>query len=515
MQPVNGQTFTFKGSWWSPERENVELPTAQNIVNQAEIATLLTETKQQARDPKIVSDIIDKAFENATLKNVKACELKDEFVQGLSLKDVATLLNCDFKDPSLRQKLYDTAFAIKNRIYGNRIVLFAPIYTANYCSNSCTYCGFRGANAELDRVALTDDQLRQEVQTMLGDGHKRTLMLCGEHPRYSFDQFLNHVNVVADHKGPKNSEMRRINVEIPPLSVSDLKRLKNEGRKVGTYITFQETYHEPSYKKFHQSGPKANYQNRLSVMHRSLKAGLDDIGIGVLYGLYDYKFDTLAMVAHAQHLNDTVGVGPHTISVPRIKPANNAPTSQNVPNPVNDEEFKKIVAVLRLAVPYTGMILSTRESIEMRNDLLKMGISQLSAGSCTDPGGYAKKAKEGSHQHTEQFELADERSLDQIILGLIEDGFVPSQCTSCYGLGRTGEVFMNWAKTGDIQNYCLPNGLITLQEYLQDFAGKEVKQKGQKVVSEYVEKIENEVRKDQTKKVINEIKTTSKRGQLF
>ena len=296
-------------------------------------------------------------------------------MQGLSLRDVATLLNCDFKDKQLQQKLYDTAGAIKQKIYGNRVVLFAPIYTSNYCSNSCSYCGFRGANSELDRVALTDNELKKDVQALLEDGHKRTVMLCGEHPRYSFDNFLNHVNVVADERGPKNSEIRRINVEIPPISVSDMKRLKTEARKVGTYITFQETYHEPSYKRFHQSGPKANYQNRLTVMHRSLMGGIDDVGLGVLYGLYDYKFDTLAMVAHAHHLNDTYNIGPHTLSVPRIKPANNAPDSQNVPNPVSDDEFKKIVAVLRLAVPYTGMILSTRETKEMRNELLRMGIS--------------------------------------------------------------------------------------------------------------------------------------------
>lgn len=328
-----------------------------------------------AKDKTAVKAIIDKAYENATLKNVSACELKDEFVQGLSLRDAAVLLNCDFKDPELRQKLYDTAFAIKNRIYGNRVVLFAPIYTANYCSNSCSYCGFRGGNAELDRVQLTDEQLKNEVEALTEEGHKRTVMLCGEHPRYPFQRFLEQVNVAADYKGPKGNELKRINVEIPPCSVSDIRRLKKEGRKVGTYITFQETYHEPSYRKYHKSGPKANYQNRLTVFHRSLMAGLDDVGLGVLYGLYDHKFDTLAMIAHANHLNDYMGVGPHTISVPRIKPANNAPDSQQVPYPVDDDEFKKLVCILRLAVPYTGMILSTRESPKLRAELLKMGIS--------------------------------------------------------------------------------------------------------------------------------------------
>lgn len=299
-------------------------------------------------------------------------------------------------------------------------------------------------------MAVTNDELIKEVDAMLNEGHKRTVMLCGEHPRYSFDQFVQHVNVVADHKTQKGEEMRRINVEIPPLSLSDLKKLKHEGRKVGTYITFQETYNEDAYKKYHQSGPKANYQNRLTVQHRSIQAGIDDVGLGVLYGLFDHKFDTLAMVAHAHHLNDLYGVGPHTLSVPRIKPANNAPTSKDVPFPVSDDEFKKIVAILRLAVPYTGMILSTRESIEMRNDLLKMGISQLSAGSCTDPGGYSKKKQHNQHESTEQFSLGDERNLDEVVLGLLKDGFLPSQCTSCYGLGRTGETFMNWAKTGAI-----------------------------------------------------------------
>ncbi|KAH0570029.1 FeFe-hydrogenase assembly protein HydG [Spironucleus salmonicida] len=512
--PKYAETYKFTGSWWSPEKEALYLPTANTIVNQGEIFKVLEQGKKKSDDAAYIANVIDAALDRASLKSKAACELKDEFVQGLKLEEASALLNCDYKKhPELREKLYAAALDVKRRIYGDRVVLFAPIYTANFCSNSCLYCGFRGANAELERVAVSDKELSLDVEALLEEGHKRAVMLCGEHPRYKFDDFLRQVNVAGDVRDSKGSDLRRINVEIPPLSLHDFKRLKNEGNKVGTFLNFQETYHKPSYEKFHESGPKADYQNRISVFHRSLLGGLDDIGLGVLYGLYDYKFDTLAMIAHANHLNDTMGVGPHTISVPRIRPANNAPVSENVPYPVNDDQFKDLVAILRLSVPYTGMILSTRENQQMRKDLLNLGISQLSAGSATDPGGYA--ARKGNKKSTAQFSLEDERPLQDVVQSLIEDGFLPSQCTSCYGLGRTGETFMSWAKTGDIQNYCLPNSLITLQEYMEDYGSKEVKNLGAKLIKEQLEVIDDKKRLKATKNILKQVKESGLRGKLF
>lgn len=507
--PCTGlRTFVSKGSWWSPERDRLELPEPDQVINPGVIETLLVETKGAAQDQAAVQQILDKAYDNATLKNLKACELKDEFVLGLSLRDIATLLNCDFeKNPELEKMLFSTALRIKEKIYGNRIVLFAPMYTSNYCANSCLYCGFRGANAELHRVALTDAQVAEEARTMIRNGHKRALMLCGEHPKYTLDKFVHHVNVVGDARvrlGPKaiENEIRRINVEIPPLSGSDIRKLKQGTDKVGTFTVFQESYHYPSYRKFHQSGPKSDFANRLTAHHRALHGGIDDYGMGVLYGLYDYKYETLGLIMHAMHMNDTRGVGPHTLSVPRIKPALNAPVAQNVPFPVNDSEFKKIVAVLRLAVPYTGMILSTRESRELRNELLQLGISQLSAGSATEPGGYSRDDKDSSAQ----FELADHRTVSEVVEDLIDSGFVPSQCTSCYKFGRTGEVFMDWAKSGNIGNYCLPNALITLNEYAEDYGDQSVRKKTADVTQRSLRSLDDKDRVSETLSRIDRVK---------
>ncbi|GIQ88560.1 [FeFe]-hydrogenase maturation HydG, radical SAM, partial [Kipferlia bialata] len=405
--------------------------------------------------------------------------------------EAATLLNVDYEaHPELEEALFKTALAIKERIYGKRIVIFAPLYAANYCCNGCLYCGYNAANHGTERSHLTPEEVESEVKAICNSGHKRILMLCGEHPNYTFDDFLEAVQIAAKTKSGPHGEVRRINVEVPVLSVTDLKRLKATDA-VGTYTVFQESYHRPTYKAMHPWGPKSDYDYRLTCMDRSMMAGIDDVGIGALFGLYDWKYEVLGLLQHANHLNDKWKCGPHTISIPRLKPAKNAPASTDVPHAVSDAELKRLVAIMRLAVPYTGMILSTRESAELRSELLDLGISQLSAGSRTAVGSY-DEAEQGGEDDAEagqdqegQFELADHRTVDEIIYSLMEDGYVPSACTACYRVGRTGEAFMKWAKTGSIHNCCLPNAVITLQEYLEDYAPQETKELGEQVIADH------------------------------
>jgi 2-iminoacetate synthase len=456
-----------------------------------------------------------KGYDRALLKTPKgevtaipSAEPQHEFVLGLSLEEAATLLNLDPEtQPDLVQSLHQTALSIKERIYGNRIVLFAPLYLANYCVNSCTYCAFRYKNKHIPRSLLTHDQLVAEVEALQRMGHRRLLLLTGEHPRYSFDDFLNAIHTVANVKTEPCGSIRRINVEIPALSVSDLRRLKATDH-VGTYTLFQETYHPEAFARFHPAGPKSDYEYRLQTMDRSQIAGIDDVGIGALFGLHDYRFECLAMLQHAHHLDKTYQAGPHTISIPRIRPADQAPDALAPPHPVDDENFAKMVAVLRCAVPYTGMILSTRESPEMRARLLQLGISQLSAGSRTEVGSYHKgdvdhehtmwgseengeetaevvadnKEDDSGDNLTGQFSLLDERPLDEVVHHLLDSGFVPSFCTACYRKGRTGAEFMAIAKKGDIHKFCHPNSLLTLQEYLEDYASLKTKALGEAVV---------------------------------
>jgi len=413
----------------------------------------------------------------------KALKLK-----GLSLDEAACLLNMDSSNTTLMKKLFETAFAVKKAIYGNRLVLFAPLYVSNHCSNDCLYCGFRKSNNKMKRKILTDDEIKLEVEALERQGHKRLLMLMGEDfERYSFDDFLRALKIAYSVKTKPGGEIRRINVEIPPLDVGDFKRLKEAG--IGTYTMFQETYHKETYRKMHPSGPKSDYQWRLKAMDRAQKAGIDDVGIGVLFGLYDYKFEVLALLMHAMYLDRRFNTGPHTISVPRIEPAQNAPIASNPPCPVSDRNFKKLVAVLRCSVPYTGIILSTRESSQMRNELFHLGVSQISAGSRTNPGGYCEP--EASLEDVGQFALSDTRPTPVVIKDLMEQGFIPSFCTACYRRGRTGEDFMELAKPGLIQNFCQPNALLTLQEYLEDYADVEAREIGCKLVKKETVWIKN------------------------
>lgn len=411
---------------------------------------------------------------------------KARALNGLSVEETAALLCVD--SPEMIRALLDAAGYAKETIYGRRMVLFAPLYIGNTCSNSCLYCAFRKENTRLRRAVLTADQIRTEAEMLLREGHKRIVMLCGESSDNDLDHFLSAIRTVYATRVGKNA-IRRINVEIAPLDVEGFRRLKEA--KIGTYICFQETYDPDLYAAYHPSGPKADYLNRLMVMDRAMEGGIDDVGLGVLFGLGDYRFEVLALMEHALHLEETFGCGPHTVSVPRIEPAEGTPFTEHIPYAVSDDAFRKIIAVIRLAMPYTGIILSTRESEGLRNELFRYGVSQISAGSRTNPGAYADAASECSGS---QFSLGDHRSLDEVIGTLIDQEFIPSFCTGCYRKGRVGRDFMDLAKPGLIQRFCMPNGLFTFQEYLEDFASPAVRTKGKKLIGRLVEAAHEEQR---------------------
>ncbi|MDY6372272.1 MAG: [FeFe] hydrogenase H-cluster radical SAM maturase HydG [Bacteroidales bacterium] len=398
-------------------------------------------------------------------------------LKGLNLGDVAKLLCVE--DEAQIGKILDTAHYCKEEIYGKRLVLFAPIYTGNACVNNCVYCGFRRDNKTLKRKILTLDEIENETLHLLRMGHKRALLICGESPRNDADYMVEAIRRTYAAKDEKGSQIRRINVELAPMSVSDFAKLKAE--RIGTYVCFQETYDEVEYRKFHPAGtPKADYLNRLTVMDRAMEGGIDDVGLGVLFGLVDYRFEILAIMEHARHLEEDFGCGPHTVSFPRIEPAEGTPFSlpENIPHPVSDKDFMKIVAIIRIAMPYTGIIISTREQPAMRDQLIRYGASQLSAASETNPGGYEEE-NTGA-----QFTLGDHRSLDEVISVMIDGGYIPSFCTGCYRKGRVGADFMDLAKPGLIKEYCKPNAMFTFREYLEDYASPETKEKGLRLLKE-------------------------------
>jgi 2-iminoacetate synthase len=410
----------------------------------------------------------------------KALELK-----GLDLEDVAALLRVT--DETNMEKIRQTANTVKETIYGKRLVLFAPVYTGNKCSNSCTYCAFRQENTTLKRTVLTPAQIQNEVRVLLREGHKRILLICGEEAGVPIEDFIEGIRAAYSVKEGRSS-VRRINVEIAPQTTESFRKLAQE--KIGTYICFQETYDPVQYRKYHLAGPKADYRNRLYAMDRAMEAGIKDVGVGPLFGLADWRFELLAVMEHARHLEEVFGCGPHTVSVPRIEPADGAPVANHVPFPVSDEDFKKIVALIRIALPYTGIIMSTRESEAMRNELFRYGVSQISAGSRTNPGAYAAESEAPEAEATgAQFALGDHRSLAEVIDNLVDHEYVPSFCTGCYRQGRVGADFMDLAKPGLIKQFCLPNGLFTFREYLHDFAPEALKAKGMKLCA----KIEAEV----------------------
>lgn len=446
-----------------------------DIINGKEIESLV-KLSDEAKAESIIS---------------KSLELK-----GLSQEEAAILLNV--KNPKLLEKMFAAARRIKESIYGKRLVFFAPLYLTNACVNDCLYCGFRASNKNLKRKVLTQAEIKEEALALIKEGHKRLLLVAGEHPIFSNISYLESAIETVYSAKYRNGEIRRVNVNVAPLSVPDFRRLKSAG--IGTYQLFQETYHKETYKKMHPLGPKSDYDYRISAMDRAQEAGIDDVGIGALFGLYDYRFEVLALLAHANHLEKKWGTGPHTISVPRLEPAEGAPLASSPPFPVSDEDFKKIVAVLRMAVPYTGMILSTREKPPYRDEIFNIGISQISAGSSTQPGGYSSKRKE-----LEQFAVSDTRTISKTISDILDEGFYPSFCTACYRVGRTGEDFMRLAKPGAIQNFCTPNCILTFKEYLLDYASPELRKKGEKFIEKELLEITDLERRELTKKKLKEL----------
>lgn len=455
-----------------------------DFIKHEEILECMEFGKEKAKDEEYVNELIEKAL---TLK-------------GLNHRDAAVLLNV--KDVDLLDKMFKAAKKIKEEIYGKRIVMFAPLYISNYCVNNCEYCGYKHCNDKLTRKKLNMDQLEEEVKILESLGHKRLALEAGEDPvNCSLDYVLDCIKKIYSIK-LDNGSIRRVNVNIAATTVENYKRLKDA--EIGTYILFQETYHKNTYEKMHPQGPKSNYNWHTTAMHRSMQAGIDDVGMGVLYGLYDYKYETIALFMHAEHLEKEFGVGPHTLSVPRIRKAEGV-DMEKLPHLVTDEEFKKIVAIIRLAVPYTGMIISTREEPKFRSEVVALGISQVSAGSCTEVGGYEEEYGEGREHYKPQFEVADHRTPNEILKELCRDGYIPSYCTACYREGRTGERFMPLAKSGQIHNVCLPNAIITFKEYLLDYADDELKEIGEEVIKEAIKRIPKESAKNATEKFLEKM----------
>lgn len=446
----------------------------KDFIKQAYLEDLLKENRKPDRSE--IAEILSKAREK----------------KGLNEEEAFALMQTD--DGQSINEIYSTAKAIKEEIYGNRIVLFAPLYVTNECSNICDYCGFRADNKDLNRRSLTMDELKEEVSILEEQGHKRLLLVYGEHPKFDAKWIAETIEAAYEVK-QGNGEIRRINVNFAPMSVDDFRIVKETG--IGTYQCFQETYHRPTYDKVHLAGKKKDYLYRLYALDRAQEAGIDDIATGVLFGLYDYRFEVMALLQHAFHLEDVFGVGPHTISFPRIEPALNAPLSEHPPREVTDEQIKRIIAVLRLSVPYTGLILTTREQPDLRRELLELGVSQMSAGSRTYPGAYHDEKY--NKPDMQQFTIGDTRLLDEVIKDIASHGFIPSFCTSCYRKGRTGEAFMGLAKPGHIHVFCHPNAILTFKEYLDDYASDETRKIGDKLIDNEIKKIEDDKIKEEFK----------------
>jgi len=429
-----------------------------DFINEREIADLLAESRSP--DPAQVRELLAKARE----------------MRGLTMDEVACLSHVEC--PQLLSELFSTAKAIKEEIYGSRLVLFAPLYISNRCGNECTYCAFRASNKELNRRTLRQEEIAEETRTLIRQGHKRVLVVAGEAlPHQGFRYILETIKTIYDTRiGP--GEIRRVNINLAPQTVERFRQLKDA--EIGTYQLFQETYHRATYANVHLAGRKSDYDWRATVFDRAMAAGIDDVGIGVLFGLYDWRFEALAMMQHIRHLEQAFGCGPHTISFPRIEPAVGSELAARPPYAVSDADFLKLIAIMRLAVPYTGMIMSTRETAEVRRATFAVGISQISAGSRTDPGGY--QDGEGDPNGS-QFQLGDHRSVEEVVRDIVSLGYVPSFCTACYRTGRTGQDFMDLAKPGEIKYHCHPNALSTFLEYLCDYAGPVAKSAGENLIS--------------------------------
>jgi 2-iminoacetate synthase len=444
----------------------------------------------------------DKTFQTDVIK-------KSKEAKGLTLKESAALLN--IQSPEILEELFHTAKEVKEKIYGNRLVLFAPLYLTNVCVNNCLYCAFRRDNKELKRKTLSIEEIENEVKFLVGQGHKRILLVAGEHPKKDYLDYIGETCDTVYNVKINNGNIRRVNINTAPLSTNDFRKLKSFN--IGTYQCFQETYNFETYKLMHPDGPKSDFAWRLYAMDRALEAGIDDVGIGALFGLVDYKFETLGLLNHAFYLDEKFGIGPHTISVPRLEPALNAPVAEKPPFSVDDLSFKNLVAVIRLAVPYTGIILSTREKAELRRELFSVGVSQISAGSRTSPGAYKETNDDIREKEMQQFQLGDHRTLDEVVNDCCRLGYLPSFCTACYRSSRTGDRFMELAKTGNIGKICVPNALSTFKEYLIDFASDDTKIAGEEFLSKQIED-ENDQSKNKVKKMIERV-TNGERDVYF
>lgn len=416
--------------------------------------------------------------------------------KGLSHREAAVLLESDL--PWVKEEIFALAQEIKKKFYGNRIVLFAPLYLSNYCVNECRYCPYHHGNSHIARKKLTQEEIASEVTALQDMGHKRLALETGEDPNHNpIEYILESIATIYSIKH-KNGSIRRVNVNIAATTVENYRKLKEAG--IGTYILFQETYHKPTYEYLHPKGPKHNYAYHTEAMDRAMEGGIDDVGLGVLFGLNLYRYDFVGLLMHAEHLEARMGVGPHTLSVPRIRPADDVDLN-DYSNAVPDEIFEKIVAILRIAVPYTGIIMSTRESKATREKVLRLGVSQISGGSRTSVGGYAEDEKE----NTTQFEVNDTRRLDEVVNWLLQMGHIPSFCTACYREGRTGDRFMSLVKSGQLANVCQPNALLTLKEYLEDYALPETKKRGADVIESELEHISNPKVKEKAKQDLKSI----------
>lgn len=446
---------------------NVNSHIAEEFIDDAEILDTLEYASRNRNNRPLIESILDKAA----------------LCKGLSHREAAVLLDCEI--PDLVERTFHLAEEIKKKLYGNRIVLFAPLYLSNYCVNGCIYCPYHAKNRHIPRRKLTQEEIRQEVIALQDMGHKRLALELGEHPvENPIEYVLESIRTIYSIHH-RNGDIRRVNVNIAATTVENYRKLRDAG--IGTYILFQETYNKQKYRMLHPTGPKSDYAYHTEAMDRAREGGIDDMGIGVLFGLSGYRYDLVGLLMHAEHMEAALGVGPHTISVPRIRPADDVDTEE-FSDAVPDEKFLHIVAVIRCAVPYTGMIISTRESAKVREKVLDLGISQISGASRTSVGGYTLEERD---EDTAQFELADRRSLDEVVKWLIDLGYIPSFCTACYRAGRTGERFMKICKGGKIQDCCTPNAILTLKEYLLDYASAQTQKAGEELIRQETEKINN------------------------
>ena len=472
---------------------------AEEFISDEEILATLEYAEQNKHNAELIDEILEKARPKKT-EDGTVCA-------GLSHREAAVLLLCDI--PEKNEQLYKLAEEIKLAFYGNRIVMFAPLYLSNYCVNGCVYCPYHYQNKNICRKKLTQEEVRNEVIALQDMGHKRLAIEAGEDPvNNPIEYILECIDTIYSIKH-KNGAIRRVNVNIAATTVENYRKLKDAG--IGTYILFQETYHKESYEKLHPTGPKHNYAYHTEAMDRAMEGGIDDVGLGVLFGLELYKYEFVGLMMHAEHLEAVHGVGPHTISVPRIKKADDIdPTAFD--NSISDEMFEKIIACIRIAVPYTGMIISTRESEEVRGRVLNMGISQISGASRTSVGGYTEE--ERPHD-SEQFDVSDQRTLDEVVRWLMEKGHIPSFCTACYREGRTGDRFMALCKNGQIQNCCHPNALMTLTEYLVDYASEETKKIGFELIEKELQKVPNPKAREIAIQNVKDIKASNRRDFRF